>query len=98
MDVVKLFKRGFDIFKVNYVVAAPILVINLVVLALMIALMGGAMVGAGGMMAFGKGLSVGALGAAFGLFWLLLILAVISTRNRQDHALYGNKRCKEQNC
>jgi|GEM_PF-1993183 len=76
MDVVSLFKKALDIFKVNYIIAVPNLVVNLILTLLMAALVGGAIAGIGGM-AFGRTPSMGALGALLGLFGLLMIAGLV---------------------
>jgi len=77
MDVVNLFKKALDIFKVNYIIAVPNLVVNLILTLFMAALVGGAIVGMGGSMAFGRMPSIGALGAFLGLFGLLMIAGLV---------------------
>lgn len=87
MDVVNIFKKALDVFKANYVIAVPILAAYLIAGVLMLVLVGGALAGVGGMMAFGRAPGMGAIGAMAGAFGLFMILAAILFLFAQGAAL-----------
>lgn len=96
MEVTKLFSDGIDILKKNPVIAAPLVVVGIIVGALTLALLGGAMAGAG-MMAFGGFKpSLGMMGALLGgvlvvgiISMVLNLLAMGMTYVMADDAIKG---------
>ncbi len=82
MDVVEIYRRAFEIFRGNYLIAAPFIAVNIIVALLFMLLAGGLMMAGEGAPPLGPSIGMPGLGAVLGaalvvtlLSWVLNILA-----------------------